>query len=72
MTAVGATSSGSLETYPTGAQQPGVITVHFQAGQARANNSLLTLGVGGEVSVHTALSAAGTVHFVLDSAGYFR
>lgn len=72
VTAVGATSSGSLEVYPTGAQPPGAGILHFKAGQGRANNSLLTLGVGGEISVHTALSAAGTVHFVLDVSGYFR
>jgi acid phosphatase type 7 len=72
VTAVIPATSGSLEIYPTGAQPAGASTLHFKAGQARANNSLLTLGVGGEVSVSTAMSAAGTVHFVLDVSGYFR
>jgi hypothetical protein len=71
-TAVGPASSGSLEIYPTGAQPVGTGNLYFKGGQVRANNTLLTLGVGGRVSVHTALAAAGTVHFVLDVLGYFR
>lgn len=69
VTAVGPTSSGHLEIYPTGVSPPGTGNLHVQAGQIRANNSLLTLGVGGAVSVH---SAAGTVHFVVDVSGYYR
>jgi hypothetical protein len=72
VTAVGPTSSGQLEVDPTGATPTGTGTLHFQAGQVRANTTLLTLGVGSQISVHTALSAAGTVHFVLDVSGYFR
>lgn len=72
VTAVGPASSGHLEVYPTGAPPTGTGTVHFKAGQVRANNSLLTLGVGGEISVQTALPAVGTVHFVLDVSGYYR
>jgi hypothetical protein len=72
VTAVSPAFSGSFEVYPTGALPAGTDTVSFQAGRVRANNTLLALGVGGEVSVHTTLSAAGTVHFVLDVSGYFR
>lgn len=72
VTAVGQASAGRLEVYPTGAVPTGTGTIHFKAGQVRANNSLLPLGVGGEVSVQTTLSAAGAVHFVLDVSGYFR
>ena len=72
VTAVGPTSSGDLEVFPTGIPPAGMGTLHFKAGQVRANNSVLAVGVGGEVSVRTALSAAGTVHFVVDVSGYFR
>lgn len=72
VTVVGPTASGSLEIQPTGGLPTGTSTINFKAGQIRANNSLLTLGVGGEVSVSTNLSAAGTVQFVLDVSGYFR
>jgi hypothetical protein len=71
-TVVGPTSSGQVEVYPTGIQPTGAGTIDFQTGQVRANNSLLTLGVGGEISVRTTLSAAGAVHFVVDVWGYLR
>lgn len=70
VTAVSPASPGFLEIYPTGGLRTGTSTVHFQTGQVRANNSLLVLGVGGEVTVRN--GAAGTVHLVLDVAGYFR
>ena len=66
------TASGSLDVYPTGTSPTATGTLNFRAGRTRANNSFLTLGAGGEVSVRTTLSGAGTVHFVLDVSGYYR
>jgi hypothetical protein len=72
VTVVGPTASGDLEIRPTGGQATGTSTITFRSGRVRSNNGLLVLGVGGEVSVSTALSATGTAHFVLDVTGYFR
>src|SRR5215210_6924317 len=72
VTILGPTISGNLEIHPTGGLPTSTSTINFTAGQIRANNSLLTLGVGGEISVTANLSAAGTVQFVLDVTGYFR
>ena len=72
LTAVAPTSSGQLEVFPTGVPPTGAGTLLFQTGQVRANNGILPLGLGGEISVRPTLSAADTVHFVLDVSGYFR
>jgi acid phosphatase type 7 len=72
LTVIGPTHSGYLETLPTGGLSTGTSAITFKSGQLRSNNSLLLLGVNGEVSVATNLTAAGTVHFALDVTGYFR
>ena len=72
VTVLGPTVSGNLEIHPTGGPPTSTSTINFTAGQIRANNSLLTLGVDGEISVTPNLSAAGTVQLLLDVTGYFR
>lgn len=72
MTAVGPASSGQFGVFPAGVPPTEAGTLLFQAGRLRANNGVLPLGLGGEISVRPTLSAAGTVHFVLDVMGYFR
>lgn len=72
VTVVEPAAAGNLQIQPTGGPAATTSTINFQAGQVRANNSLLTLGVGGEMTVTPSLNAVGTVHLVLDVSGYFR
>ena len=72
VTAVSPTASGFLEVLPSGIEPAGTSSISFKANQARSNNLDLALGAGGELSVRTQLSTAGTVHFVLDVSGYFQ
>jgi len=64
--------SGYLEILPTGSPSTGTSTLTFRTGQVRSNSLQLALGLGGALSVRTALTAAGTVHFVLDVTGYYK
>jgi hypothetical protein len=70
---VGPTRAGNLRLYAAGAALPNASVVNFAAARTRANNALAALGTGGQVTVQCDMpSGAGTAHFVLDVAGYFR
>jgi hypothetical protein len=70
VTVVDETGPGYLRLYPAGAAAPGTSTINFAPGAVRANNAIVALGVGGQVSVQCGMSA-GRTHFVLDATGYF-
>ncbi len=59
---------GHVILYPGGSPAPTVSAINFRAGQTRANNAIVPLGVGGTLAVQ---SAAPT-HFILDVNGYFE
>ena len=71
VTATGATAVGHLRVFPTGAALPNASTVNYNAGQARANNAIVSLGAGGAASVYCG-QMVGTAHVVVDVSGYFR
>jgi hypothetical protein len=71
VTVAGATTGGFLTAYPTGSSPPVASTINFAAGQTRANNALLSLGVAGNLSVTCGIPS-GTVHLVIDVTGYFE
>jgi hypothetical protein len=64
-------SDGHVTLYPAGTPVPGAPTVHFRNGQTRAGNAVVALGAPGAIAA-TAGHAAGTVHLVIDTAGYFH
>ena len=70
VTVVDETDSGHLRVYPAGGAPPGTSTINFVPGKTRANNAVVPLGVGGQISVHCRM-ATGRAHFVLDVTGYF-
>ena len=80
VTVAAAGGSGDLRLFPAGPggpaaeNLPSTSTINFSRGQTRANNTVLGLGVAGQVAVHCDLPAgpAGTVNFILDVAGYFE
>lgn len=71
VTVVTPSRSGFLKIYPAGAAMPGTSTINFRSGGTRANNALLTLGAGGQVTVLTSMPS-GSTGFVVDVSGYFQ
>jgi calcineurin-like phosphoesterase family protein len=71
LTVVSPASGGFLEVLPAGGRTGATSAVSFKAGQTRADNALLALGMSGQVTVRCAIPS-GTAHFVLDVTGYFE
>jgi hypothetical protein len=71
MTVVNPTAAGHLTLYPAGSAQPLASTINFRAGIVRANNAVLSIGTGGQISVFCGMPS-GTTDFVLDVTGYFE
>lgn len=65
------TAIGHLTIYPLGAALPLASTINYGAGQTRANNAIVQLGVGDSIAV-TCGQGSGTTHFIIDVVGYFR
>jgi uncharacterized repeat protein (TIGR01451 family) len=74
VTAVGETDPGNLRLYPAGGPAPGTSTINFTAGTTRANNAIVTLGVGGQIAVQCSMPLGSTGHtnVVIDATGYFQ
>jgi len=66
------TGDGYLTAYPGGTSMPIVSTVNFVAGITRANNSVVPLAADGTLDLTALVGGAGTVHVVIDVAGYFE
>ena len=64
------TAAGYLTVFPAEGLVPLASALNFRAGQTRANNAVLKLGVGGAILVQSALP--GTAHFILDVTGWFE
>lgn len=72
VTVVDANGSGYMVFYPTGEPTPVASTISFQAGVARANNSVQGLSAGGSLNAMAqVLATGGTVHLIIDVTGYF-
>jgi len=65
------TALGDLRIVPGGGTLPLVSTMNWRAGQTRANNAILSLGLSGDIVVHVD-QPSGTVHFIIDVNGYFQ
>jgi uncharacterized protein (DUF1800 family) len=70
VTVVGPPSAGYLVFGPAGAGMPPTSTINFSAGEVRANNLMLELGVAGAFLV-AAAHPAGHVDMIVDVNGYF-
>lgn len=71
LTVAGATSAGNLRLHPGGTAPPPASTINYGVGQVRANNAVVTLSDAGEIAAYVG-QASGSVHLVLDVAGYFE
>jgi subtilisin family serine protease len=66
------TTAGDLRLYPAGATLPLVSVINYVAGQTRANNAVVMLGIGGGMDVRCDQPTGATVQFILDVNGYFQ
>jgi len=71
VTAIAATAVGHIRVYPAGTPRPTASSLNFAAGQTRANNGIVSLGVAGDLAFFSG-QASGSVHVVLDVSGYFE
>ena len=65
------TKQGDLRLFPGGGTLPFVSTINYRPGQTRGNNALVSLGAGGDMTVHSD-QPSGTVHVIIDVTGYFQ
>jgi hypothetical protein len=70
LTGTRSTAPGNLRLFASGTSAPLASTLNYVAGQTRANNAVIPLGIDGEISV--LCSPSGTTHVVLDVNGYFQ
>lgn len=71
VTVTAPTAQGHLILYPQ--QRPTASTVNFEPGLTRASNAVIGLNAqGGAFAYFGPPNAAGTVHLVIDVAGYFE
>jgi hypothetical protein len=65
------TNFGDLRVYPAGKAAPPTSSINFRPGIIRANNAIVTLGTGGQISVGCDMPS-GETHFLFDVVGYFQ
>jgi outer membrane protein assembly factor BamB len=64
-------NDGDLRLYPAGGTAPLASAINFRSGIVRANNAVIRLGAGGQISVQCDMPSGGT-HFFFDVYGYFQ
>lgn len=63
--------AGDLRFFPAGGPLPFASTINYRVGQTRANNAIVALGAGGDLTVHSD-QPSGTVQLIIDATGYFQ
>ncbi len=71
LVAVLPSSGGFLRVYPAGAAAPLTSSINFRSGDIRANNAVVALGAGGQISVQCVMNS-GSTDIVFDVSGYFQ
>jgi hypothetical protein len=64
-------NDGDLRVYPAGGAAPLASAINFRPGIVRANNAVVKLGAGGQLSVQCDM-LSGSTHFFFDVYGYFQ
>ncbi len=66
--------SGDLRVYPAGGAAPLASTINFRPFIVRANNAIVPLGAGGQLSVQCDMppGSTGSTNFFFDVYGYFQ
>jgi uncharacterized repeat protein (TIGR01451 family) len=71
VTVVQPTAAGYLTFYPSDQPAPLASTINFIASQVLANNGVIRLGTDGKIKIFPLVGGGGSVHVVIDVAGYF-
>jgi uncharacterized repeat protein (TIGR03803 family) len=71
VTVVGGSVASWVAVFPGDIAWPGVSTINYKAGQARANNAVIPLASDGSGTIKVR-AGGGTVHVVLDVNAYFQ
>ncbi len=68
------TDDGDLRVYPKGSPAPLASTINFRPFIVRANNAVVPLGLGGQISVQCDMppGSPGSTNFFFDVFGYFQ
>jgi hypothetical protein len=68
------TGTGFVTVSAGNASVPSTSTINFSAGQTRANNAVANLSTDGQgrLKAFATVTGPGTVHFIVDVAGYFE
>jgi hypothetical protein len=65
--------TGDLRLYPAGGVAPLASSINFRPGIVRANNAIIRLGAGGQISVQCDMLPGGVgTDFFFDVYGYFE
>ena len=64
-------NEGDLRVYPAGLPAPLASSINFRTGIVRANNAIVALGAGGQLSVQCDM-LSGSTDFFFDVFGYFQ
>jgi hypothetical protein len=64
-------NGGDLRIFPTGGAAPLASAINFRPGIVRANNAVISLGSGGQISVQCDM-LSGSTNLFLDVYGYFE
>ncbi|HEY6555482.1 MAG TPA: PQQ-dependent sugar dehydrogenase, partial [Vicinamibacteria bacterium] len=74
VTVTGPTGQGFVTLFPGNFTLPTTSNLNFSAGQTRANNTVTALSTNGQGTVRAfaSVTGPGTVHLIIDVAGYFQ
>jgi uncharacterized repeat protein (TIGR01451 family) len=72
LTVTGSDRDGDLRVFPVGVAAPLASALNFRAAETRANNAVIRLGPAGDFVIQADLAGAGSVHVIVDVAGYFE
>ena len=66
--------AGDIRLYPAGAMPPAASAINFHPGAIRSSNTVMLLGVSGQMSALLDMpqGATATTHLVIDVYGYFQ
>jgi hypothetical protein len=67
-------AGGDIRLYPAGAMPPAASAINFRGGAIRSNNTVMLLGLSGQMSalLDVPMGSAATTHLVIDVYGYFQ
>jgi glucose/arabinose dehydrogenase len=72
LTATSPTAGGVFTAFATGTALPATSNLNFAAGQTRANNAVVMLGLAGDLAIVYSGPGGASAHVIVDVVGYFE